>query len=63
MKFVEMHQYFYATILIAAMLLGIISLASSVIGKRPAKIWRYIMNGLIVITFVALAGFGLTVSI
>lgn len=49
-----MYKYFYITMLIGAILVGIISLIGS---NRPNKIWLRIMNGLIVITVVALMGF------
>lgn len=58
-----MYKIFYATLLITAILLGIITLATGIIGRRPTKIWGYIMGGLAGICVVALIGFIVTTSI
>ena len=57
-----MNQYFYLTMLIAPILVGIISIAFGVIGKRPNKICTYVMYGLMVITIVSLIGFAVTLG-
>ena len=56
-----MYKYFYLTMLIGAILLGIITLATSN-GKRTRKTWRYIMRGLVVTIIVAIVGFITTVG-
>ena len=57
-----MYKIFYATLLITAILLGIITLATGAIGHRPTKIWGIIMCGLAGICIVALIGFIVTTS-
>ena len=48
-----MYEIFYLTMLIGAILVGIINIVTSIIGKRPTKIWRYITYGLMGITVVS----------
>lgn len=55
-----MYNYFYLTMLISIILVGIITIVSLIIGKRPNKIWRYITYGLMTITVVSLIGFLIT---
>lgn len=55
-----MYQYFYLTMIVATILAGIISITSSVIGKRPTRIWRHIMYGLMAIAVVSLIGFAIS---
>lgn len=57
-----MYKYFYVIMLLAAILLGIITIVSSVIGKRPAKIWRVIYIGLVVIIIVSMIGMFVTLG-
>ena len=57
-----MNQYFYLTMLIAPILVGIISLIFAMIGKLPTKIWRYIMYCLMGITIVSLIGFAVSLK-
>lgn len=52
-----MRNYFYVTLLIGAILLGIITIVS---GKRYTKTWRNIQVGFGVIIVVALIGFIVT---
>ena len=56
-----MFNIFYLTMLISVILTGIISIVTSIIGKRPTKIWRYITYGLMGITVVSMIGFVVTV--
>ena len=57
-----MYEIFYLTMLISVILAGIISLVTSIIGKRPTKIWRYITYGLMGISVVSMIGFVVTMS-
>ena len=52
-----MYSAFVKMLLIACFLLGIINIVFAVIGKRPkAKIWKYILIGLVVIIVGAVIG-------
>lgn len=55
-----MYEYFYLTMLIGAILSGIISFVTAIIGKRPSKFWRMIMYGLLTVAVVGLIGFAVT---
>lgn len=48
-----MYEIFYLTMLISVILTGIISIVTSIIGKRPTKIWRYTTYVLMGITVVS----------
>ena len=52
-----MFGIFYLTMLISVILTGIISIVTSIIGKRPTKTWRYITYVLMGITVVSMIGF------
>ena len=56
-----MYEYFYVTMLLGLILVGIIVLTSSIMGKRPNKIWQGVMYSLLAITVVSLIGFVVTV--
>ena len=58
-----MYQYFYLTMLIAPILVGIISVTFAVIGKPPTKIWRYTMYCLMAIAIVSLIGFAVALML
>ena len=55
-----MYEYFYLTMLIGAILSGIISFVTSIIGKRPSKFWSRAMFGLLTVAVVAFIGFAVT---
>lgn len=57
-----MLEIFYVTMLITAILLGIVTLVSTIIGRRPTKILEYIVYGLGGICVVSLIGFIVTTS-
>ena len=52
-----MYQFFYLTTLIAAILLGIVTIVVTSIGKLHVKFWRNILIGLATIAVVSVIGF------
>ena len=58
-----MYKYFYITMLLSAILLGLITLVSSMIDRRPTKVWRCIYFSLVVIIVVMLIGFIITLTL
>ena len=58
-----MYQYFYITMLIGAILLGITGIMTGTFSKQHMKIWARITMSIAVITVMASIGFVVTLAI
>lgn len=58
-----MLEILYVTLLISAISIGIINLVATIIGRRPTKLWRYIMCGLAGVCVIAMIGLVITTLI